>query len=285
MCMYTPPTSTSASTSASRSPAHQVVIKVSDEAGGIARSQLADVWMYNSWRLRGGGTGMGLPLARLYAMYFGGSLQLFPMEGGGGMALSAHPGSARLGSARARLLRLLRARPAALGGSTLPGEAITPLGDLPPPRVLERVAYQGHRFHRLLTNQATVPMPTRRSTAWATPTRSTASTRPSWPAMRTASRPRRCVTMPPLRRGPSRAMAPCRDAGVRRACLRVHMHDASMTCDCGTGSTQEKVVCYPSHRCACGPCRANVAAAVCKPTRGLSPHHNPDDTEQETPSR
>ena len=230
MCMYTPPTSTSASTSASRSPAHQVVIKVSDEAGGIARSQLADVWMYNSWRLRGGGTGMGLPLARLYAMYFGGSLQLFPMEGGGGMALSAHPGSARLGSARARLLRLLRARPAALGGSTLPGEAITPLGDLPPPRVLERVAYQGHRFHRLLTNQATVPMPTRRSTAWATPTRSTASTRPSWPAMRTASRPRRCVTMPPLRRGPSRAMAPCRDAGVG-ACSCVPMHATVHLCD------------------------------------------------------
>ena len=69
---------------------HQVVIKVSDEAGGIARSQLADVWMYNSWRLRGG-AGMGLPLARLYAMYFGGSLQLFPMEGHSDMAPSAHP--------------------------------------------------------------------------------------------------------------------------------------------------------------------------------------------------
>ena len=36
---------------------HQVVIKVSDEAGGIARSQLADVWMYNSGRLRGGSSG------------------------------------------------------------------------------------------------------------------------------------------------------------------------------------------------------------------------------------
>lgn len=59
-----------------------MVVKVSDEAGGIARSQLADVWMYNSWRLQGG-AGMGLPLARLYAMYFGGSLQLFPMEGYG----------------------------------------------------------------------------------------------------------------------------------------------------------------------------------------------------------
>ena len=99
---------------------HQVVIKVSDEAGGIARSQLADVWMYNSWRLRGG-AGMGLPLARLYAMYFGGSLQLFPMEGHSDMAQSAHPWQCPpLGSARARLLRLLRARPAGLGGSTLP---------------------------------------------------------------------------------------------------------------------------------------------------------------------
>ena len=99
---------------------HQVVIKVSDEAGGIARSQLADVWMYNSWRLRGG-AGMGLPLARLYAMYFGGSLQLFPMEGHSDMAPSAHPWQCPpLGSARDRLLRLLRARPAGLGGSTLP---------------------------------------------------------------------------------------------------------------------------------------------------------------------
>ena len=78
-----------------------------------------------------------------------------------------------------------------------------------------------------------------RSTVWATPTRSTASTRPSWPATRMASRHRRCETVLPLRRGPSRAIAPCRDAGVRRACLRVHMHDASMPCpcDCGTGST------------------------------------------------
>ena len=101
---------------------------MSDEAGGIARSQLADVWMYNSWRLRGGGTGMGLPLARLYAMYFGGSLQLFPMEGHSDMAPSAPPLAVPpLGTARARLLHLFRARPAALrrrpaalGSPTLP---------------------------------------------------------------------------------------------------------------------------------------------------------------------
>jgi len=59
-----------------------VTIKVADEAGGLARSQLADIWSYNGPRLQGG-TGMGLPLARLYAMYFGGSLQLLGMEGYG----------------------------------------------------------------------------------------------------------------------------------------------------------------------------------------------------------
>lgn len=59
-----------------------VTIKVADEAGGLPRSRLADVWSYHAPRLQGG-IGMGLPLARLYAMYFGGSLQLIPMEGFG----------------------------------------------------------------------------------------------------------------------------------------------------------------------------------------------------------
>ena len=111
---------------------HQVVIKVSDEAGGIARSQLADVWMYNSWRLRGG-AGMGLPLARLYAMYFGGSLQLFPMEGHSDMAPSAPPLAVPpLGTARARLLHLFRARPAALRRRPAAlGSPDTPMGKRP----------------------------------------------------------------------------------------------------------------------------------------------------------
>ena len=220
---------------------HQVVIKVSDEAGGIARSQLADVWMYNSWRLRGG-AGMGLPLARLYAMYFGGSLQLFPMEGHSDMApkcppLAVPPPGQCPSSAPAP-------PQGAPGG---PGRLDTPMGKRPrhrapshrlgclselPPNLADLTAF-------FFTNQATAPMPMPRSTVWATPTRSTASTRPSWPATRMASRHRRCETVLPLRRGPSRAIAPCRDAGVRRACLRVHMHDASMPCpcDCGTGST------------------------------------------------
>ena len=119
---------------------HQVVIKVSDEAGGIARSQLADVWMYNSWRLRGG-AGMGLPLARLYAMYFGGSLQLFPMEGHSDMAPSAPPWQCpplavpELGSCASsgRARRLWAARHSH-------GEATAPPGAEPPSWVFERAA-------------------------------------------------------------------------------------------------------------------------------------------------
>lgn len=44
-----------------------VNIKVADVAGGLPRSRLADVWSYHAPRLQGG-IGMGLPLARLYAM-------------------------------------------------------------------------------------------------------------------------------------------------------------------------------------------------------------------------
>jgi len=62
-----------------------VTVKVADEAGGIPRSSLGSVWSYQSlasshWRK---GVGMGLPLARLYATYFGGSLHLVPVEGYG----------------------------------------------------------------------------------------------------------------------------------------------------------------------------------------------------------
>ena len=45
--------------------------------------------------------------------------------------------SARLGSAPARLLCLLRARPAALDSSALPGREAGPLGTQPLPRVLQ----------------------------------------------------------------------------------------------------------------------------------------------------
>lgn len=81
-----------------------VTIKVEDQGGGIARSKLADVWSYkgrwseeasqghaealNSPTVGGEAAplamhGLGLPLARLYAKYFGGTLHLTPMEGYG----------------------------------------------------------------------------------------------------------------------------------------------------------------------------------------------------------
>ena len=136
-------------------PGHQVVIKVSDEAGGIARSQLADVWMYNSTRLHGGAS-MGLPLARLYAMYFGGSLQLFPMEGDGGMARCAHactppPRPALLGTARACASRRITSHLLSCGPGRLVSQgkcrrhwaaSHRPLTAMSPPSVPERAALQ-----------------------------------------------------------------------------------------------------------------------------------------------
>ena len=57
-----------------------VTVKVADQAGGLRRSCLADVWSYRSlasshWKV---GVGLGLPLARLYAKYFGGTLHRAP---------------------------------------------------------------------------------------------------------------------------------------------------------------------------------------------------------------
>mmetsp|Transcript_85 Transcript_85/g.339 ORF Transcript_85/g.339 Transcript_85/m.339 type:complete len:470 (+) Transcript_85:111-1520(+) len=81
-----------------------MTIKVEDEGGGIARSRLSEVWSYagewsdeeldfNSSLISSpavGGEaaplaqkGLGLPLARLYAKYFGGTLHVTPMEGYG----------------------------------------------------------------------------------------------------------------------------------------------------------------------------------------------------------
>lgn len=65
-----------------------VTIKVADEGGGIARSRLSDVWSYKGSSFTGDNakprsSRLGLPLSRLYAKYFGGTLHLTPMEGFG----------------------------------------------------------------------------------------------------------------------------------------------------------------------------------------------------------
>jgi K+-sensing histidine kinase KdpD len=79
-----------------------VVIKVADEGGGIARSAMPRIWSYffttfpanfSRWADEDSsdfstdtplaGLGYGLPLSRLYARYFGGDLQVISMEGFG----------------------------------------------------------------------------------------------------------------------------------------------------------------------------------------------------------
>jgi len=63
-----------------------VTFKVADEGGGIPRSKLHHVWSYlgeyKRWQ-SDGTIGLGLPLSRIYAKYFGGKLHLTPMEGYG----------------------------------------------------------------------------------------------------------------------------------------------------------------------------------------------------------
>ena len=62
-----------------------VQLKFADEAGGIKRSSLINVWSYraleSSWWTPA--DGLRLPLVRLYCKYFGGSLALVPIEGFG----------------------------------------------------------------------------------------------------------------------------------------------------------------------------------------------------------
>jgi pyruvate dehydrogenase kinase 2/3/4 len=74
-----------------------VTIKIEDEGGGIRRSDLGRVWTYfyttaivpevNDTYTGDfdpmAGLGYGLPLARLYARYFGGDLSILSMEGYG----------------------------------------------------------------------------------------------------------------------------------------------------------------------------------------------------------
>ena len=76
-----------------------VVIKVSDEGGGICRSQVDKIWSYlyttadpsiqagfladHSADSPIAGLGYGLPISRSYARYFGGDLDIMSMEGHG----------------------------------------------------------------------------------------------------------------------------------------------------------------------------------------------------------
>lgn len=76
-----------------------IAIKVSDEGGGIARSEIPLIWTYlyttvdktplldadpqASFKAPMAGFGYGLPISRLYAQYFGGDLKLISMEGYG----------------------------------------------------------------------------------------------------------------------------------------------------------------------------------------------------------
>ncbi|PRP78770.1 pyruvate dehydrogenase kinase-like protein [Planoprotostelium fungivorum] len=77
-----------------------VAIKISDEGGGISRSNYEKIWSYLyttadfdadvsidgpdfGMETPMAGLGVGLPISRLYARYFGGDLQLMSMEGHG----------------------------------------------------------------------------------------------------------------------------------------------------------------------------------------------------------
>lgn len=80
-----------------------VVIKVSDEGGGIARSHMPKIWSYLFTTAKPAfegagdefpdsqiatdsplaGLGYGLPTSRAYARYFGGDLNVMSMEGYG----------------------------------------------------------------------------------------------------------------------------------------------------------------------------------------------------------
>lgn len=77
-----------------------IAIKISDEGGGIARSEIPLVWTYlyttvdetpkldaeynlTSFKAPMAGFGYGLPISRLYSQYFGGDLKVISMEGYG----------------------------------------------------------------------------------------------------------------------------------------------------------------------------------------------------------
>jgi pyruvate dehydrogenase kinase 2/3/4 len=76
-----------------------LTIKVSDEGGGVPRSRWSKLWHYDyttsppcppidssnyhSYRQHFSGGGYGLPMARLFARYFGGEVTFSSLEGSG----------------------------------------------------------------------------------------------------------------------------------------------------------------------------------------------------------
>ncbi|RLN44004.1 hypothetical protein BBJ28_00009728 [Nothophytophthora sp. Chile5] len=84
-----------------------LTVKVSDDGGGVARSRWNKLWHYdyttsapspaiesnnyNSFRQHFSGGGYGLPIARLFARYFGGEVTFSSLEGSGSTAfIQAH---------------------------------------------------------------------------------------------------------------------------------------------------------------------------------------------------
>lgn len=84
-----------------------LTIKVSDEGGGVPRSKWSKLWHYDyttsppyppresegfqSFRDQFSGGGYGLPIARLFARYFGGEVTFISLEGSGSSAfIQAH---------------------------------------------------------------------------------------------------------------------------------------------------------------------------------------------------
>lgn len=78
--------------------AEDITVKVSDQGGGIPRSDLSRIWTYLYTTAESpiaemdddepgpavlAGYGYGLPISRLYARYFGGDLQVISMQGFG----------------------------------------------------------------------------------------------------------------------------------------------------------------------------------------------------------
>ena len=80
---------------------HCLAVQVSDEGGGISRTGVSKIWTYLYTTATSplelldqagegedtpaalAGYGYGLPISRLYARYFGGDMQVIPMEGYG----------------------------------------------------------------------------------------------------------------------------------------------------------------------------------------------------------